>query len=392
MMTPLKLFALIAVLVAAGPNSWAGDILRITIPRHSELTPVQRLNREGVDAVKNHQYERAATFFYKAYLYDPADPFTLNNLGYISELQGKLEQAETFYHLASLQGSNASIDRSDAKQLEGKPMQCAFQNLQDGPMRANWMNVDAMNLLSQNRGIEAEALLRKAQAADPQNPFTLNNLGVAYEAIGDYDNALKAYEAVAAMNTSEPVIVTLEREWRGRQISVMAAASAMRLDERMRKINSGEANAAMLTARGVSAANENNWQAAKQDFLHAYSLDPFSAFSLNNRGYVAEMDGDLETAQFFYDKARKAGDAGARIGLATRQVAEGKSLVTVATASNHDVDGELDRYSQERHRTNGLIELTPRGGAASGDGTPPSETHSPADVPPLDAPSVPQLQ
>jgi hypothetical protein len=31
-----------------------------------------------------------------------------------------------------------------------------------------------------------------------------------------------------------------------------------------------------------------------------------SAFSLNNRGYVAEMDGDLETAQFFYGKARKA--------------------------------------------------------------------------------------
>ena len=51
---------------------------------------MQRLNREGVEAVKRHDYEKAEALFLKAYLYDPADPFTLNNLGYISELQGQL--------------------------------------------------------------------------------------------------------------------------------------------------------------------------------------------------------------------------------------------------------------------------------------------------------------
>jgi Flp pilus assembly protein TadD len=389
---PFKQLALIAVLAAAGSYSWAGDVIRITIPRHSELTPVQRLNREGVDAVRNHQYEKAATLFYKAYLYDPADPFTLNNLGYISELQGKLERAQKFYQLASLQGSNASIDRSNAKQLEGKPMQYAFQNLQEGPMRANWMNVEAMNLLSQDRGFEAEALLRKAQSADPQNPFTVNNLGVAYEGLGEYDNALEAYEAAAAMKSSESVILTLNPEWMGQQVSVMAAANARLLDERMRKLKGAEVNAAMLTARGVRAANENNWQAAKQDFLRAYTLDPSSAFSLNNRGYVAEMDGDLETAQFFYDKARRTGNAGTRVGVATKRVAEGKSLVTVSTASNRDVDDELDRYSLERHGETGPIELTPRGDGASGDGAAPSGTPSPSDVPTVKAPSEPQVQ
>jgi Flp pilus assembly protein TadD len=391
-MIPLKLFAVIAVLAVAGTYSWAGDVLRITIPRHSELTPVQRLNREGVDAVKNHQYERAATLFYKAYLYDPADPFTLNNLGYISELQGELERAKKFYTLASTQGSNASIDRSSAKELEGKPMQYAFQNLQDGPMRINWMNVDAMSLLSQNRNREAVALLRQAQSADPKNPFTLNNLGVAYEAIGEFDSALKAYDSAAAAHSSEPVVVTVNPNWRGRQVSAMAAASARLLDERMRKMSGGEQNAAMLTVRGVSAANENNWLAAKQDFLHAYSLDPSSAFSLNNRGYVAEMDGDLETAQFFYDKAREARDAGTRVGLATQRVAEGKTLVNVATESDHDVDGELDRYSRKRHEEDGPIELTPRSGSANVDGAAPSEMPSPSDVPPIEAPSVPQVQ
>jgi Flp pilus assembly protein TadD len=390
-MMPLKLFAVIAVFAAAVPCSWAADVLRITIPRHSELTPVQRLNREGVDAVKSHQYDKAATLFYKAYLYDPADPFTLNNLGYISELQGELERARKFYTLASTQGSNASIDRSNAKELEGRPMQYAFQNLQGGPMRMNWMNIDAMNLLSQNRGREAVALLRQAQSADPQNPFTLNNLGVAYEAVGDFENAIEAYEAAAALNSYEPVVVTVNPNWRGRQVSVMAAASAKLLGERMRKMSSGETNAAMLTIRGVSAANENNWLAAKQDFLHAYSLDPSSAFSLNNRGYVAEMDGDLETAQFFYDKAREARNAGARVGLATQRVAEGRALVNVAAESNHDVDGELSSYSRKRHEEKGLIELTPRGDSTNVDGAPPSEMPSSSGVPPVKAPSVPQV-
>src|ERR1035437_424351 len=129
-----RAIAVIAVLAATGSHAaWAGDALRITVPRHSELTPVQRLNREGVDAVKKHQYEKASALFYKAYLYDPADPFTLNNLGYISEVQGELDRAHRFYALAAEQGSDANIDRSNAKQLEGKPMKYAFASLQDIP-------------------------------------------------------------------------------------------------------------------------------------------------------------------------------------------------------------------------------------------------------------------
>jgi Flp pilus assembly protein TadD len=154
---------------------------------------VQRLNREGVEAVKKHQYEKAAgAFFYKAYLYDPADPFTLNNLGYISELQGELDRAKKFYALASEQGSNANIDRSNAKQVGRKADAGRLPEPPGRPMRVNRMNVDAMNFCRRS-GTEAVALLRQTTLLDPQNPFTLNNLGVAYEAIGDYDSALKYY-------------------------------------------------------------------------------------------------------------------------------------------------------------------------------------------------------
>src|SRR5579859_2755113 len=105
---------------------WARDGFRINLPRRSQLTPVQRLNRDGVDAIKKHDYEKAGVLFYKAYLYDPTDPFTLNNLGYVAELEGQLERARKFYDLASKQSSSANIDRSNAKGLEGKPMKAAL--------------------------------------------------------------------------------------------------------------------------------------------------------------------------------------------------------------------------------------------------------------------------
>jgi Flp pilus assembly protein TadD len=249
-----------------------------------------------------------------------------------------------------------------------------------------------MNLLSQGRGFETIELLRKALALNAQNPFTLNNLGVAYESIGEYESALKAYYAAAALNSSETATLALDRDSTGLAVSTIAAESARRLNERMTKMGSAGANAAMLTARGIFAANENNWLAAKQDFLHAYSLNPSSAFSLNNRGYVAEMDGDLETAQFFYEKARQAGDANARVGLATLSVAEGKKLFTVAAVSDRQVDRELERYSLKRHLEQGPIDLIPRGGSVGGDTAAPSEKPSPSDAPPAPPASVPQLQ
>ena len=365
-------------------NAWSQN-LRITLPRHSELTPVQRLNREGVSAIRNHQYEKAEGIFYKAYLYDPADPFTLNNLGYISELQGKLDRALKFYALATEQGSDAVIDRSNASQLEGKPMNYAFSSLKNVPMRVNRMNVQAIELLSHRESFEADLLLREALVLDPRNPFTLNNLGVAEEATGDYETALKYYTAAADSGSTEPVIVTLKDSWRGRPVVELAAESARRVKKRIDETAAAELHAAMLTLQGVSATNRNDWQTARKDFLQAYSIDPHSAFSLNNLGYVAEKDGDLETAQLLYAKARKADDADARIGLATDRSAEGKHLVTVATDSDRKVDSEIDQSAQAVHRETGPVQLIRR------DNTPVNPSGTPEKSPsvPPDSGSAP---
>jgi Flp pilus assembly protein TadD len=357
---PLKVMTIIAAMAAFAPFVHADDVIKITIPRKSQLTPVQKLNREGVEAVRKQDYEKASTIFYKAYLYDPGDPFTLNNLGYVSELQGELDRAHKFYTLAAEQGSNANIDRSNTKQLINQPMQSAFQNLSEGPMKVNRMNLDAMTLLASNRGFEAVTMLQKALKADPQNPFTLNNLGVADESIGDFDNALNYYGQAAASKVKETVVVTQDRTWRGKPINSMAASSFSRLQQRIKNMDSSEQQAAKLTLHGVAAANQNNLATAKEDFLHAYALDPGSAFTLNNRGFVAEMEGDLESAEYFYDKARKAPDANAQIGMATQHLADGQRLAAVAANSDQKVGVQLDAYSQQRRRESGSIELVPR--------------------------------
>lgn len=357
-------FAVLGALVAGCLQVEAAGAHVLLLPRRSQLTPVQRLNREGVDAVNHHNYDKAEQLFYKAYLYDPSDPFTLNNLGYVSEIQGQLDRARKFYDLAAEQGSDAVIDRSSDRHLEGEPMKTALVDLKDVPMHVNRMNLDAMRLVSQNRGFEAVALLRGALSLQPRNPFTLNNLGVASEAIGDFDSALRYYTQAANTHSKEPAVVTLDRTWRGKSVSSMASESAKRLRRKMRDMDPAQSKALMYTLRGVYAENQNDWAAAREAFTHAYALDPQDAFVLNNRGYVAEREGDLETAQFFYEKARRAQDSNARVGLATQLAAQGQPLGTVATDSNSKVDTALDIYARQRRQQGAPVELTPRGPGA----------------------------
>jgi Flp pilus assembly protein TadD len=354
-------FAILGLIVCAASPAVAQKHLKITIPRRSELTPVQKLNREGVNAILKHRYENAEGFFYKAYLYDPADPFTLNNLGYIAELQGQADRAEKFYKLAADQGCYATIDVSSTKRLDGKPMMDALGSLSNLPMRINRLNVVAMELLSQDRGPEADTLLKEALALDPNNPYTLNNLGVASEASGDLESALQYYDQAAATHSTDPVVITLNLAARGKPVSEMAADSARNLRKQMETMNVSQVRAAMYAIRGVSATNQNDWSAAKRDFIQAYALDPQSAFSLNNLGYVAERDGDFETAKSYYARARRADDAAARVGMATQSSAQGQPLAAVADENHRDMDVQLDSYAQTHPAQKGSFELKRRG-------------------------------
>jgi len=373
---------IISAILGWATGARAGDV-KITLPKRSHMTPVQRLNQEGVEALHKHKYEKAETLFYKAYLLDPDDPFTLNNLGYISELQGQVDRAQRFYALAGQQATDAVIQRASSPRVEGRSIKDALA-IPDLPLQINHDNVEAVRLLSQGRAPEADLFLKQVLEKDPNNIFTLNNMGVAKEMEGETQAALKYYDAAAAVGSDASAVVTLDHSWRGKPLTDMAAQNAKNLRSLLAaEEGSREVKVAEMNIRGVSAVNRNDMKAADQAFRSAYALDPNNAFAVNNIGYVAEIEGDRETAQFFYDKAQTYAGANTTVGLATRRTAEGSKLSQVASQNDTKVEAKVRqerdiRRSQHqpillRRRDNTVVEepaTPPTSGALQQQGPP----------------------
>lgn len=350
---------LIAVTFAALLPLHAQD-LHITLPKRSKPTPVQKLNQDGVKAINKHDIKKAERLFYKAYLIDPDDPFTLNNLGYISELQGNVERALRYYQLAARQDSQTIIADSSVKNLKGKPLTAVTTNFGDRDLRINRANIEAMSLLHQGRAVEAEDELRQTLQIDPRNAFTLNNLGYTMEAEGDLNSAYHFYTEAANQNSDEKIIVAADPKWRGHGISDIAERNARAVDQRIKTEDSVEAKVARLNLEGVSALNHNDPQKARGFFEQAYKLDPHNAFALNNMGYVSEMEGDQETAQELYQEARRAPGADDKVTVASRREMQGMALGAVAQVNDQATDAELEQQREARRREGGPIELRRR--------------------------------
>jgi Flp pilus assembly protein TadD len=373
--------ALIAILWAGTAE---GQGIRITIPKRSKPTPVQKLNRDGVKAIEKHDYAKAKRLFYQAYLLDPNDPFTLNNLGYVAELEGEIERAQRFYALAAENPSEAMVDQASSPELEGKSVAAVAGQAQESQMQVNRLNVAAIGLMQKDRAPEADILLQRALRIDPKNPFTLNNLGLAQEKQGEWEKALGYYSQAARTGSQEAVIVTVNSKWRGKGIGEVAAENADQIRSLMRKGESVSARVARLNLRGVSALNRNERRTARAYFEEAHRLDPNDAFTLNNMGYVAEMDGDRETANFFYRKAEEAERAGARVDVASRREAEGQQLGSVAEHSNLTVEARMQQELEAKRRRGGPIVLKRRDNTpvvtrpADSQGNPPAMAQPPA--------------
>lgn len=341
-------------------SAFARD-LKLTIPEGSKLTPIQRLNREGVEQVRKRNYEKAETLFYKAYLLDPDNPFTLNNLGYIAELQGQVDRAEDFYQLAAKLPTDAVIDMASNKDLRGKEVEAALQH-PELPMQIDHDNVEAVRLLAQGRAPEADLLLTHTLKSDPHNIYTLNNLGVAKEMEGESQDALRYYDEAGAGPSDATAVVTVDRAWRGKPVAQMASQNAKLLRARLARENTLEAQVAELNLRGVSAINRNDPRTADKDFRAAYALDPNNAFARNNIGYVAELEGDRETAQLFYNSAQGATGSIQKVKFASSRNGEGERLGALAADNAFKVQNVIGETQQELRREHPPIVLRRRNG------------------------------
>src|SRR5579864_288185 len=376
------------VLLAVAAHSVRAADIKIKIPKRTEPTPVQKLNREGVKEIQKHHLDRAEKLFYRAYLIDPDDPFTLNNLGYISELQGKVERAQRYYQLAAKENNSETvIAEASARKLQGHRLSEITGVYGSLELRVNRGNIQAMTLLQQNRNQEAEDVLRDTLKLDPRNPFTLNNLGFAMEGQGDLESALRCYNNASLTHSSDPVVVALDPRWRGKPISDIAFRNEQSVRQRLASEQSNQDRAARLNVEGVSALNHNETDKALDFFRQAYKFDPQSAFSLNNMGYVSEAFGDQETADEFYNAARRGNQAGTPVSAASHHEMVGEAVAQVADSNAQGSEANLQAEAEVRRRSHAPIVLKHRDNSPIA--APPS-AESPAPPPQTENPPYPR--
>ncbi len=374
-MRSLVLALLFASFSFFAPRIAAQD-LRVPLPKKSKYTPVQQLNRDGVKALEKHDVEKAKRLFYKAYLIDPDDPFTLNNLGYVAELEGDLDRAQRYYDLAQANTSEALIDRSTEKQLEGKTVSKVAGQYLGSQMKVNQLNTQAVRLLEQDRAPEADLVLQQALKIDPNNPFTLNNMGFAKEKEGELEEAIKDYQRAANTRSQERIVATANKDWRGKTISSVAQQNADNAGVELAKAGDLDARVARLNLQGVSAMNRNDRKTARADFLQAYKLDPANSFTINNMGYLAELDGDKERAQVYYEEAQNALHNRAKVAVATRVEAEGHEMRYVAEESTGLVESSIEAKAEARRASGARPTLKTRE-KPSGQTTSPGTIYTP---------------
>src|SRR6266702_2677253 len=185
--TRLAAAMLLAIVVLTASYATAGD-LQIKIPKRTKPTPVQQLNQEGVKALSKNDVPSAKRAFYKAYMLDPKNPFTLNNLGYALEKEGELEQAVRYYSLAASSASDEKIVVALNRSWRGRSIsevaeinaQAARRELStEGTSEAKVarLNLRGVSALNRNQRAQARQYFQEAYRLDPGNAFSLNNMG-----------------------------------------------------------------------------------------------------------------------------------------------------------------------------------------------------------------------
>jgi hypothetical protein len=182
-------------------------------------------------------------------------------------------------------------------------------------------------------------------------------------------------------------------KWRGRPVSEVAKENAVALTRQIASGEGVEAATARLNLRGVAALNDNNPSAAKDFFLQAYKEDAQNSFTLNNLGYIAELSGDRETAEMYYEAARSGRDANARVSYSTRRDAEGQKIDTLAVGNQSDVEATLRAVQEAKRRAQRPIELKRRDAVSGSSDVPGSGEENAMPVPSIgvQAPALPTL-
>jgi tetratricopeptide (TPR) repeat protein len=70
---------------------------------------------------------------------------------------------------------------------------------------------------------------RSALAINPDNPYALLNMGVAYETIGEKDKAIEMYEMVIALDSDERAFLSTDLLQKGKKLTDIAKENLERI-------------------------------------------------------------------------------------------------------------------------------------------------------------------
>ena len=152
-------------------------------------TPMQ-VNRFNVNAMGLMMKDRApeAEMVLRKALAGSKNPFTLNNLGYALEKEGELEQAVRFYAQVAASGSNEKVVIALDHDWRGRSIsEIASRNADkarrelssegDVETKVARLNLQGVSALNRNQLSQARQYFQQAYHLDPDNAFSLNNMG-----------------------------------------------------------------------------------------------------------------------------------------------------------------------------------------------------------------------
>jgi Flp pilus assembly protein TadD len=154
------------------------------------------------------------------------------------EGQGDLESALRYYNDAAMTHSTDVIVVALDPHWRGKPISdVAFQNAQSvrahltseqsAQDRAARLNVQGVSALNHNQSDRALTFFEQAYKLDPQNAFSLNNMGYLSEARGDQETANEFYSlAQHGEQAATPVNTASHHEMVGEAVAQVAGNNA----------------------------------------------------------------------------------------------------------------------------------------------------------------------
>jgi predicted Zn-dependent protease len=264
-------------------------------------------------------YDEAVRCFSKTVTLGDREPMTFGLLGYSLEQQGKVVPAEMAY-MQALSGDPSNPDWMEGLlriYIRGKQLVRAEWLVKDlirqRPQETRFWLAYAQILVSDNRKLEAIALLETCLGAGVAGPNELNLLADLYAEQKLIPEALAVYRKILAdsPDVGERKLLDFDRML----ISHGDLDQAQAVLDALQSKVSPEGRINYLLARSDLQMARNQWPAARQSLQDLLTLAPLNGSALLGLARTYAAEDDLPHATLIYEEAVQAPESAYRASL-----------------------------------------------------------------------------